>query len=83
MPELPCRHGSQADKLLVLAASDNALCISCHEKLRPGQWGEAGHTHPINALLSTDVQTPGDPGHGNACGFARDTGVPFMPSLAR
>ena len=49
-------HGSQADKLLVLAASDNALCISCHEKLRPGQWGEAGHTHPINAPLSTDVQ---------------------------
>jgi len=49
-------HGSQADKLLVLAASDNALCVSCHEKLRPGQWGEAGHTHPINAPLSTDVQ---------------------------
>ncbi|MGD0464321.1 MAG: cytochrome c3 family protein [Tepidisphaeraceae bacterium] len=49
-------HGSQADKLLVLTASDNALCISCHEKLRPGQWGAAGHTHPVSAPLSTDVQ---------------------------
>jgi len=30
------RHTARkADKLLVLAASDNALCISCHEKLRP------------------------------------------------
>lgn len=49
-------HGSQADKLLVLAASDNSLCISCHEKLRPGQWGTAGHTHPVNAPFSTDAQ---------------------------
>ncbi len=49
-------HGSKADKLLVLSASDNALCVSCHEKLKPGQWGEGGHTHPVDAPLATAAQ---------------------------
>jgi predicted CXXCH cytochrome family protein len=49
-------HGSKVDRLLVLPVTDNQLCLSCHEKLRPEQWGAAGHTHPIDAPLSTDAQ---------------------------
>jgi predicted CXXCH cytochrome family protein len=50
-------HGSKADKLLVRSVGDNALCISCHNQLQPGQWGQSGsHTHPVNVALSTDVQ---------------------------
>jgi predicted CXXCH cytochrome family protein len=45
-------HGSQSDKLLVVSITDNKLCISCHERLRPGQWGTAGHTHPVDAPLN-------------------------------
>jgi predicted CXXCH cytochrome family protein len=49
-------HGSKSDKLLVVPVFDNVLCSSCHEKLRPGQWGAEGHTHPVNVALSSDAQ---------------------------
>ncbi|HSV15819.1 MAG TPA: cytochrome c3 family protein, partial [Tepidisphaeraceae bacterium] len=50
-------HGSKADKLLVMSTSESQLCVSCHEKIKPGMWREgAPHDHPQNPPLETDAQ---------------------------
>jgi predicted CXXCH cytochrome family protein len=51
-------HGSKADKLLVMPAGDNALCITCHAAMHPDRWGAqaASYNHPVNAPLKTEAQ---------------------------
>jgi predicted CXXCH cytochrome family protein len=50
-------HGTKVNKLLVLPITDNQLCLSCHDKLKPGALtGPTAHGHPTRAPLSTDAQ---------------------------
>jgi len=47
-------HGSKAERLLVISASDSSLCISCHAKMRPAQWATDNHQgHPLNPPVDT------------------------------
>lgn len=53
--ELTCQtchtpHGAKADHLLVKGASNNELCLTCHDQMRPGMFLPGGPSeHPINA----------------------------------
>jgi predicted CXXCH cytochrome family protein len=56
--ELTCQachapHGARNDRLLVMSASSNQLCLTCHERIRPGMFRDGSHTeHPLTATVN-------------------------------
>lgn len=50
-------HGAPDTHHLVLGTESSQLCLTCHEKLRPGLWEPgAPREHPQNPALSTEAQ---------------------------
>ncbi len=51
--ELTCQvchtpHGSKVDHLLVMGTTNNQLCLTCHEQMRPGMFRDGDHVeHPL------------------------------------
>jgi len=56
--ELTCQvchtpHGSKFDHLLVMGTAGNQLCLTCHERMRPGMFRDGPHTeHPLTPQVS-------------------------------
>ncbi|UCD29856.1 MAG: hypothetical protein JSV03_05085, partial [Planctomycetota bacterium] len=50
-------HGAREDHLLVMGTQSSQLCLTCHQKLRPGLWRpDLAREHPQNPPLSSDMQ---------------------------
>jgi len=50
-------HGPPETHHLVLGTESSQLCLTCHEKLRPGLWEPgAPREHPVNPPLQTEAQ---------------------------
>jgi predicted CXXCH cytochrome family protein len=50
-------HGSSQSDLLVMGATSGQLCLTCHQKLRPGLWRpDMGREHPQSPPLEDDAQ---------------------------
>jgi len=50
-------HGAREDHLLVMGTESSQLCLTCHEKLRPGLWRpDLQREHPQNPPLRSDAQ---------------------------
>lgn len=50
-------HGSRRESLLVMGVADNQLCLTCHEKLRPGMWRPARKgVHPDRPVIQKGEQ---------------------------
>jgi predicted CXXCH cytochrome family protein len=58
--ELTCQvchtpHGASHDHLLVMGATTNQLCLTCHDQMRPGMFREGDHSeHPLNPLANEE-----------------------------
>lgn len=58
--ELTCQvchtaHGASFDRLLVMGASSNRMCLTCHDQMRPGMFKEGTHTeHPLSARVTPE-----------------------------
>ncbi len=49
-------HGSERNDLLVMGTESSQLCLTCHQKLRPGLWRPDEHEHPQNPPLQNAGQ---------------------------
>lgn len=61
--ELTCQvchtpHGSSVDHLLVMGTTSNQLCLTCHDRMRPGMFRDGPHVeHPLSPAVNSEQLT--------------------------